>query len=257
MKLGVYLFGLASIAASVLNMIWGEFEAAHQPIQALGDHIPGLQMLVYLAAAWLIAGGAAILWDRTARSGAAALAMIYSVFALFLVSRLYTAPHALGFRIGVLAGVSAGIAQQLILVVAAVIVYTSPPTPRTLSPAAALVARWIFGLCTVDFGLAHLTGIQSVTSMVPKWMPLGGEFWTVLTGIAFLLAGLAIVAGVQDVLAARLLALMLLVFSVLVLAPKVAASPGNHLTWGGNAYNLAAVGAAWIVAEWLGTEPGP
>ena len=77
--------------------------------------------------------------------------------------------------------------------------------------------------------------------MVPKWMPWGGGFWTILTGIAFVLAGIAMLSGILDVLAARLLALMLLVFSVLVLAPGPLASPHNHVVWGSNAYNLAAV----------------
>jgi len=44
----------------------------------------------------------------------------------------------------------------------------------------------------------------------------GGNFWAILTGTAFALAGIAILSGILDVLAARLLALMLLVFSVFV-----------------------------------------
>jgi uncharacterized membrane protein YphA (DoxX/SURF4 family) len=85
--------------------------------------------------------------------------------------------------------------------------------------------------------------------MVPKWMPLGGGFWAILSGIAFILAGIAILSGILDVLAARLLALMLLVFSVLVLAPGALARSHNHVAWGSNGYNLAAVGAVWILAE--------
>jgi len=65
----------------------------------------------------------------------------------------------------------------------------------------------------------------------------------------FALAGIAILSGILDVLAARLLARMLLVFSVLVLAPGPLAHPRNHVAWGSNAYNLAAAGAAWIFAE--------
>jgi hypothetical protein len=71
------------------------------------------------------------------------------------------------------------------------------------------------------------------------------------------LAGLAILSGILDALAARLLALMLLIFSALVLAPMVFAYPHNHIAWGGNAYNLAAVGAAWILADWLSTRRHP
>jgi uncharacterized membrane protein YphA (DoxX/SURF4 family) len=88
-------------------------------------------------------------------------------------------------------------------------------------------------------------------------MPLGATFWTVFTGVAFVLAGLAIITGVLDVLAAWLLGLMLLVFSVLVLTPPIFASPHHHVPWGANAYNLTAVGAAWIVAEWLATRRQP
>ena len=54
---------------------------------------------------------------------------------------------------------------------------------------------------------------------------------------------------ILDVLAARLLALMLFVFSVLVLAPAPLARPQDHVAWGSNAYNLAAVGAAAMFAE--------
>jgi uncharacterized membrane protein len=150
-----------------------------------------------------------------------------------------------------------GVGEQLILVVAAAIVYASLAMRGSLSPRAALLARWTFALCSADFGLAHLTGVHAVATMVPKWMPLGADFWTVFTGIAFVLAGLAILSGILDVLATRLLALMLLVFSALVLAPMIFASPRDHVAWGGNAYNLAAVGAAWIVADWLATRQQP
>ena len=90
--------------------------------------------------------------------------------------------------------------------------------------------------------------------MIPKWMPFGGTFWTILTGAAFIVAGLAVLAGVLDVLAARLLGVMLLVFSVLVLAPDVFSFPPSHVAWGSNAYNLTAMGAAWIVSDWLATR---
>jgi hypothetical protein len=171
--------------------------------------------------------------------------------------RFYTAPHFLGYRTSVYIGVSGSVCQQVILFVAAAILYASLATPGSLSPRSALIARWTFGLCSVDFGLAHLTALQTVVPMVPKWIPLGGAFWAVFTGIAFVLAGLAILSGILDVVAARLLGLMLLVFSATALAPLIFAYPRSHVAWGANAYNLAAVGAAWIVADWLATRRQP
>lgn len=172
------------------------------------------------------------------------------MFAVFWLPRFYTAPHVLGFRIPVFIGLIGGVAMQLILVAAAAIVYASLEAHGSTSlERAALIGRWAFGLGSVDFGLVHLTDVPTTARMIPKWMPLGADFWTVLTGIAFVLAGLAILSGILDVLAARLLALMLLVFDALLLAPLSFASPHDHVAWGANAYNLAAVGAVWIFAE--------
>jgi hypothetical protein len=257
MRSGIYVYGLASIAAGILDLIWGEFEPAHQPLQAWGDHIPGVTIFAYIAAIWLIAGGAAILWRRSARFGAAALAILYGIFIVFPLPRFYTAPRFLGYGVSVYIGVLGSVCEQMILFVAAAIAWGLLASRAGLSPRAALTARWTFGLCSVDFGLSHLTAVQTVVPMIPKWMPLGGAFWAVLTGIAFVLAGLGIVSGVLDVLAARLLGLMLLVFSALALAPLIFASPRDHVAWGANAYNLTAVGAAWILAGWLATRHRP
>jgi uncharacterized membrane protein YphA (DoxX/SURF4 family) len=248
-RLGVYVYGLATVAAGIMDLIWGDFDPSHQPIQAFGDHIPGRTIFAYITALWMIAGGIAILRRRSARTGAAALAVIYFVFAVFWLPRFYTAPLVLGFRIPVLIGVLGGFGTQLIVSAAGALIWASLATRDSTWSRTVLIARWIFGLCSIDFGLAHLTDIKDNIVYVPTWMPLGREFWVIATGICFILAGLAILSGTLDVLAPRLLALMLLVFSALRLVPSIFAFPHSHDVWGGNAYQLAAVAAAWILAE--------
>ncbi len=247
-KVGVYVYGLATATAGIMDFIWGDFDAAHQPIQAWGDHIPGREIFAYITAVWMIAGGVAILWRRSARAGGAALAIIYFVFTVFWLPRLYTAPQILGFRIPVYIGVFAGVGSQLIVVAAGALVYAQITQGaswlRTI-----LFARWIFGLCSIDFGLGHLTDLKDNFVYVPKWMPLGAEFWIIVTGVCFVLAGLAILSGIQDVLAAWLLGLMFLSFNLIALPQFIFANPKGHGAWGGYAYNLAAVGASWIFAE--------
>ena len=76
-------------------------------------------------------------------------------------------------------------------------------------------------------------------------------FLAALTGIAFILAGIAICSGIRDVLAARLLALMLLLFEGLVEIPPIFIRLHNLPTWGAAVYNLTAIGACWIFAEFL------
>jgi hypothetical protein len=248
-RVGVYLYGLATLAAGVLDLIWGEFEGAHQPIQALGDHIPGRLILAYLTAVCMILAGVGVLWRRTARSGALTAALIYLMFGLFWLPRFYTAPAVLGFRLPVFIGLLVGMFMQLIVAAGGIIVYASfAPSDSSWQRQTATVARWVFGLGSVLFGLGHLTAIDPPAHMVAHWMPLGGVFWAVLSGIAFVAAGLAILSEVLNLWATRLLALMVLIFEGPVLIPLVIAHPHQHIAWGGNAYNLAAAGAIAIFA---------
>ncbi len=251
MRAGVVLFATASIAAGVLDAIWRELEPAHQPLQAWSEHIPGMLVIAGVVAACLIGGGAAMLADRGARAGAAVLAILYGIFAFFPVPRLYTAPHYLGHSPAVYAGVLVSVCQPILLCVAAVVVWRLRSRAGALVAREGVLARILFGACSIVFGLGHLNGVQAVTPMIPHWMPGPASFWVVLTGVAFVLAGVAIAFDVLAALAAQLLGWMLLMFSVLVLTPGVVSAPHAHVAWGGDAYNLTAVGACWIIAGWL------
>src|SRR6202167_871838 len=251
---GNILYGLASAACGTMDFIWADFDASHQPIQAFGDHIPGVTILAYITAVWMIAAGLAILWRRSARAGGAALTIIYFVFAIFWLPRLYTAPHYLGFRIPVFIGVTAGVGIELIGCARGALVYASLATRSSSWPRTILITRWIFALCAINFGVNHLDAVADNLFFVPKSMPLGQAFWVILTGISFVLAGLAILSGIQDVLAARLLALLFLAFNVFALPPFIFAGPRDHAAWGGNAFNLDLVGATWIFADAIATR---
>jgi uncharacterized membrane protein len=252
MRVGVWLYGLATVVTGVLDVVWREFEASHQPIKALSPHIPGEQVLACIAGIWLIAAGIAILWRPTARIGAAGAATIYVIFALFWVPRFYAMTHTLGLRIGVLAFVLGGVTAQLLLAAPASIIYAATTTPDSVwRERTVIAARWMLGLPPITFGLGHLINLHVYVRFVPHWVPFG-VFWVVLTGIAFLLAGSAIISGIRDVLAVRLLALMFLLFEFMVEIPPVFAHPRSQQAWGGAVYNLTAIGACWIFAEFVG-----
>jgi hypothetical protein len=254
MRVGVWFYGLATALTGILNIVWGEFDASHQPINSLGINLPAQHILAYIAGVWLVAAGLAILWQRSARIGAAASAIAYLIFASFWLLRYYAGIHALGWRIDVLLGISFGVAQQLMLVAPAAIVYASTASPESLlQKRAAIAARWMLGLPPVIFGLFHFIGIRVFASIVPHWMSFG-YFWAALTGLAFILAGSAICSGIMDVPAARLLALMLLLFEGLVEIPPIFIRLHNQGTWGAAVYNLAAIGACLIFAEFVASR---
>ncbi len=254
MKIGVWFYGLGTILTGVLDIAWGAFDASHQPIQVLGKNLPGQHILACVAGIWLVAAGLAILWRRSARMGAAASAIVYLIFAALWLLRYSAGIHTYGLRIAVLLGVSFGLAQQLMLVAPAAIVYASGASSDSLlQKRAAIAARWMLGLPPVLFGLFHLIGLRVFATIVPHWMPFG-YFWAGLTGIAFILAGIAICSGIIDVLAARLLALMLLLFEGLVEAPPIFIRLHDQATWGAAVYNVTAIGACWMFAEFLASR---
>lgn len=253
MKIGIWFYGLGTALAGILDIAWRAFDASHQPINSLGK-VPGQNVLACVAGVCLVAAGLAILWRRSASFGAAASGIAYVLFMALWLSRYYAGVHALGWRIDVLLGVSFGLAQQLWLVAPAAIVYVYiASTDSLLQARATLAARWMLGLPPIVFGLLHLMGIHVFARIVPRWIPFGA-FWAVLTGIAFILAGIAICSGIKDVLAARLLALMLSLFEGLVEIPPIFIRLHNQATWGAAVYNLAAVGACWIFADFLATR---
>jgi uncharacterized membrane protein len=254
MKIGIWFYGLGTVLTGILNIAWGAFDASHQPIQALGKNLPGQQILAYVAGVWLVAAGLAILWRRSARMGAAASAIAYLIFAALWLTRYYAGIHALGWRIDVILGVSFGLAQQLMLVAPAAIVYAFTTSPDSLfEERAVIAARWMLGLPPILFGLFHLIGLRVFATIVPQWMRFG-YFWAGLTGIAFILAGIAICSGIKDVLAARLLALMLLLFDGFVEIPPISIRLHDQPTWGAAVYNVTAIGACWILAEFLASR---
>lgn len=245
MKSGTYVFGAAAIAAGAINLAWADFATNWQPVQALGDRVPGRELWAILTALWLIAAGVALFWPRTVRGGAVALAIVYCIFAAFWLPRLYTAVHFLGFTVPVIVGVLDGIAEQTFLAAAAALLVVKGGS----------AARIIAGFCALVFGINHFTGLAGVEAMIPSWLPAGTAFWAMLTGTAFMLAGISIAAGIRGAMAANLLAAMFAVFSAVIWIPQLVRYPHVHSAWGGNAFNLAVLGAALIVAGHFEEQP--
>jgi uncharacterized membrane protein len=250
MKAAIWFYGVGTALTGILDIAWRAFDPSHQPIQSLGN-VPGQSILACVMGLWLVVAGVAVLWHSSARVGAVASAAAYVVFVALWLPRYSAGVHAAGWRMNVLLGISFGIAQQLMLVAPAVILYLSfASTDSRFEARATTAARWMLGLPPVVFGVLHILGVRVFARIVPHWLPFG-DFWAVLTGIAFILAGVAICSGVQDILAARLLGLMLLLFEGLVEVPPVFIRSHNQATWGAATYNLAAIGACWIFAEFV------
>jgi len=235
--LGRHVYGLAAIIFGIVTLGWRDFTTWQQ-------NIPRFVIVVYLVAALELVGGVAIQWPKTARAGAAALAIIYTVFALSWVPRIVKEPLVYD-RWG-------NFFEQLSIVSGAMIVFAW--TSRDDSGRPAKISRMgylFFGICVISFTLEQLFYLSATASFVPKWIPPGQMFWAITTTVAFALAAIALLSGHAALLASRLLTLMLIGFALLVWLPTLFADAHKLFSWAGNAQNLAITGAAWVVADFL------
>jgi len=80
------------------------------------------------------------------------------------------------------------------------------------------ITRVLFGLPFVVFGISHFLNAGQLAGIVP--IP-GGSFWVYVTGLAFLLAGIAFVIGKKVALAGKLLSILLLILILSVHVPAL------------------------------------
>jgi putative oxidoreductase len=118
----------------------------------------------------------------------------------------------------------------------------TPVTTERSRAIAAGVGRVLFGLPFAVFGLFHLVGAKDMAAMVPAWVPGGGTFWVVLTGVAMIAASISLVSDRLVRWSGPLLALLLFTYAFTLHLPGVL--DGNQMSMPGFLKDLALGGAA-------------
>jgi len=237
-NLGKWVFGGAAIVLGVIGFAYGDFAT---PWQRVAATVPHRHMLAFVAAACEILGGAGILWRRTARAGAALLAILYGIFVLSWLGQVVEAPMVYDSW--------GNVFEELSLVIAALVVLASvSPRDSAWARSEDAISR-VYGVCAISFATVHFVYLRGAASWVPAWIPFGQIFWAVATGVCFLAAAGAILSGVLAGLAARLLTAEIVGFEILIWLPKLLAAPHDRFAWAGNGISLAMSGAAWVVAD--------
>jgi uncharacterized membrane protein len=221
------------ILLGILSLIKGDFAPIWQPTP---KGVPAREVLVYLSALISLLCGLGLLWQRTAAIASRVLfAYLLLWLLLFRIPRIFLAPAS--------QDTWSGCAETAVVVAGAAVLYAR----FSSNWGSQRLARILYGLALIPFGLAHFRYLKETASLVPHWLP-GHMTLAFFTGCTFIAAGIAILTGVAARLAATLSVLQLGLFTLLIWVPTVAAG-SNAFQWSEFLISLAITAGAWVVAD--------
>ena len=198
-SVGYAVFAATVMALGILGLITGDFTVVWQPTPRT---VPAREVLVYLCAATFLATGIGLLWQRTA--GASARVLLGYLVLWLLVFRVPGLFRSLSI------GIYWSACRTAVMVAAAWLLYAGLASEWdehhlgfAIRDNGVRLARILYGLAIIPFGIAHFQNIQGTAAMVPGWLP-AHVAWAYFTGTTFIAAGIAILFGVYARLAAVL-----------------------------------------------------
>jgi uncharacterized membrane protein len=242
---GHAVFAATMIALGILGLIQGDFAPVWQTVP---KSMPAREVLAYVCAFVSLACGIGLLLPRIAAVAARVLVVYLLLWLLLFKGRFVLADPTSAVSYETCGETAVILAGAWVLYAWFANEWDKQRLGFATGDKGLRIARVIYGLAMIAFGVAHFAYVKLTASLVPAWLP-APLAWAYITGVTYVAAGLAILIGKYARLAAVLSAVQIGLFTLLVWVPVVLGGNVDAGKWSEFVVSCVITAGAWVVAD--------